>query len=210
MDSGVTVEWAAEIAGEDYAIHVIEVVGAGILKVVAGGNVQAPGDYSEAIHFPNAMNSFVILDGGIVTATDQECSAIETNQNVTVLSGMVSVDGIGAKGIEAWGNVVVNAGSVLAIGEQCTPIWKPGIGTVTVTGGKISGAGSNGKAIYADGAVDIQAGTISAEGTYNMVVRTGTNITMSGGTILSSGEYRTALYAEGTGPPSICKTVPSR
>jgi len=141
----------------------INLAGAGKFEVAAPANIANSSGWA-------IMNNVdVLVSGGAVASTADDCGAISADKAVKVTGGAVSgdraIDGIA---VEVTGGTV--AGKAFAIQAE---------GAVTVSGGNVTGI----TGIAAKGAVAVSGGNVS--GTYRAIETKNSSVVISGGTVSS-------------------------
>ena len=152
------------------------------------------------------------LDGSSNSAIDHngsgELTITDSNTGGKVTSKVGGVNSkIGTINNKSTGKVTVSGGEVTSAGYQGKAISNYSVGNVSITGGTVSSTDYGGIAIYnfSSGNVSITGGTLSATSTYGTAIyniSTG-NVSITGGTLSSTGTLGYAIYNYASGSVSI-------
>ncbi|MCL2631615.1 MAG: hypothetical protein FWD45_00765 [Coriobacteriia bacterium] len=177
----ITVIWKAEASGDLFGC-LVEVIGDGIFRMDAGAIVATNGDAADAIACHDSLVE-IIVGGGLVKVVAPSGSAIYSHS----------------------GDITINGGTVLAIGDDEVNAIFTYYGIVTVTAGTVKAEGKNAAAIanwYSY--VNITGGIISAEGEDSFGIWLGYALArIVGGSVSATGVDSNAIYVNGYGGAAV-------
>jgi len=187
------------------------------VNVTLGNGV---GDADTTLTLDASVNrdAITVLSDSTVTLNADSAITTEKDSDGSVVSTLGSSDGVQVTGDDSvvsitGGSITVGNSGVVLNGDRNSAIMDSGIvnaeeaglfasgggNTITISGGTVEGAATNGGAIFTqngDNAVTVSGGAVSAAGRFGagVYVLDGNNtVTLSGGTVSASGEYGKAV-----------------
>lgn len=144
---------------------------------VGTGAISATGSLKDAITIANGANSMVMVNGATISATNRAINCIDSETQIMLNDA--NITGGAAAGIQTFGAIEVNGGTISGTGSSANGVQLSGHGSITVDGATISGTkygimGSTAERIAVnDGTISGTQGGISS-GVETLIIRDAT------------------------------------